>query len=285
MRSPSIHIDQETLSKLIGDYFEEHNIKHSEELLANYLLRRGKKYSLNHRLRLEVNAKNKKKAESITYSSTKSAQMFSSILHTIKLQRKHKGISIIKEGNREWQFIKEGAALALDFSQAFGLKQREGYITYINLAFEVMGRFNLRQLNSKHEKICQIYEAKLSIEEDEFKDQTELAYNTYSEIVYNKSAISQDLKKQPDKYIYFVKAAEKARSIGINIKHYIIANFESLSWATGIPSPEQLITENAVTRVIKWVADNKEYVQRDTKPNVAERAKQIKQALKQARKK
>jgi len=255
-REPSLHITKSTLYALIIEYSDKLQERIPATDLVEFLMSRGKKYSIYHRSSLEFKSKDKKKIRSITYSTTGAAQMFASLLQSIRKQRKRKGTEIIKEGNKKWSQIKEASELATDFCKTFSLKQREGYIIYINLGMDLMNNYNLLQLNSKHEELCQSYENETLICNDINSDITDEIFNTYVSLVLDKTGMNPDYVELPNKYIYFVKAAEIAKALNISGKNYVVANFELLEWTMGIPEPNQLITPNAKGRVIKWAAAN-----------------------------
>lgn len=258
MRKPSIHITLDKLYHILDEYIDDEagiDIKD----LVKFIGKKGKMSSLSHRLLLEnTNKKTQKKiVNTLKYSSKDDANLFAKTLRMVRLQHKHKAQALIKESSKDWEFIRQASELAFSFCTDFNLSKKEGFTIYIEYLLKTMVRFNLRQINSKHEQVCQKYEAKVLIENDPNKKLTEEAYNRYINKVSDKTGMSpQYREKQPEKYQYFIQVGEICKERGINPNDYIDGNFESLSWASAIPSPEQLISENAIGRVIKWAYEN-----------------------------
>ncbi len=228
-----------------------------------HLMERGVNYSLTNRIGLTaVSDKGRKRINRVVSSPTEDALSFAKTLSYTRTQLGHRGVTRYTKDHRDWEFLIELSGLANEFCEAFGLTKREGYSEYIKMFFEGRsGAFKLRMLKSQHESLVQRYEAKLAIMDDPYPEDTKKAHETYQQLVYEATGINFDYHKIPDKYRCFVKVSQLARDLHVRPDHFVIGNFETLaSFATGIPSPEQLITNNAIDRVIKWKAENRESV-------------------------
>lgn len=267
MREPSIHITRRILRLLIHEWFKINKIGKPAESLVIHLMERGVNYAVTNRIGLAaVNEKGKKRINRVVSSPTEDALKFANTLSYIRTQLGHRGVTKYTKAHRDWEFIVELSGLANEFCESFELSKKEGYAEYIRMFFDGRsGAFKLRMLKSQHEALVQRYEAKLEIEADPNKESTERAYETYQQLVYEATGINFDYRKMPDKYRCFVKVAQLAKDLGVNSDHFVIGNFETLaSFATGIPSPEQLITNNGIDRVIKWKAENREALAKTT---------------------
>ena len=283
MREPSIHITISNLKILIKEYDTALTDKELEGLVK-FIALKGKTRSLSHRSSLEVSNKRveKKLNNTLKFSSKSDSLLFASTLIKIRTKMKHRGINLIKESSKDWEFIRQASELAYNFCKDFELDKREGFKIYIEEALKMMSRFNLRQINSKHDQICERYEAITRMDDDPNKILTEKAYDTYIGRVYSKTGMAPKYKEnQPDKYLYFIKVGEICKELGISPVHFVNGNFESLSWTNSIPMPEQLVTENATNRVIKWAAENNIILQ---DKNKNENKSKLGSLLKQVRK-
>jgi hypothetical protein len=280
MRKASIHITLDTLESILDKWFDGDT---DTEALVEFIAKSGKSKSLSHRLILDsLDKKTEKKVKNtLKYSSKSDSVLFANTLINVRRKLKHRGISLIKESSKDWEFIRQGSELAFSFCKDFNLSKKEGFKVYIENALRLMVRFNLRQLNSKHEQICERYEAMDNMTNDPNKEITEKAYEVYIERVYSKTGMAPKYKeKQPEKYLNFIKVGATCKELGINPKDFIVGNFESLEWTSSIPMPEQLVTDNAVNRVIKWAAENEVRI---GKTSTVDKSKSLQDILKKAR--
>lgn len=274
MREPSIHITRVNLVKLLKTYIDQDesnevnwpgDYENLVECLADFLLKNGSRYQLTLRKRLACAGMTPtalKKVEMASRSYKADAQLFSKVLVSLRKSKKHKGINIIKEGNKEWNIIKEVTALATGFCRDFELPLKEGYIEYIDTAMIVLPAFSLNRLNFKHDEICKTYEAIGEIRSDPNKDITEELYESYYQVISSKTGITNDYKKRPLKFVSFVRAAEIVKEIGVNPRDYVNAQFKSLEWINGLPDPVQLTGDSAIERLQKHMYSARKKVKR-----------------------
>jgi len=262
-RDPSLHITKSKLRRFIIEW-QQVNLEMFEDFpiddLANHIMKRGVNQSLLNRGILDP--KNDTQIKSLNrLSSAKmdDATLFNTLLSDVRVQMKHRGFVRVNKFDSDWPFIVEMSKLALEFSKAFNMERRTGFIEYIKNYFSVRpGQFRLRQMKSFHESIIARQNVIEEIEHDNNPNDTELGYRLYQHMVFDKTGINPkyDKKDNPEKYIFFVKVSKVAAELGLDTQDYILGQFESLDWTGGFPSPEQLVTLNAKDRVLKWMSEN-----------------------------
>ncbi len=280
-REPGIHINKSSLvlvlNKVLNEDFQSGvNIK----ALADCILEEAKVYSLTHRQLNVDKAKLLKSSSRLVLSTRDSASSFASLLTLVRKQRRHKGINIIKPGSRDWLMIKEIAKLALDFCNDFDLEREEGFKEYINIALDKMVKFGLMKFNSMHQSICDDYGAKLEIKNDLTPNLTLDCQMVYEKLLGEKHGIVRDYSKNPDKFVYFIKAKDEAKKCGVTIQHYIKSQFWGLEWANAIPDPAQLVGPKAIDRLNRYITEHNLRPQEEMAKNRdAELAKKLREKL------
>ena len=222
--------------------------------LANRLMVIAKRYSLSTRSLLVDKAKLLKSTSRVVISSRDDAGAFAQLLLSIRRQRKHKGIALIKTGSRDWLQIKEIAKLALDFCNDFDLQREEGFKIYINLGLDKMVKYSLMKFNNMQQAICEDYEAIQIIKQDITPGETQKVKEFYEKYLGEKG-IQRDYSKSPDKFVFFVKVKEECNKIRVSYNHYIESQFKGLEWCNGIPDPAQLIGPKAIDRLNRYLSE------------------------------
>ena len=120
-RIPSLHIKLSDLEKLLG------------KREANKLMKLCAPYSVSTRSAMITNNRLETKAEKLIKSSRLDSDLLSDLIYTIRKQMKHRGISRIKPGGKDWETVKEITSNALDFCNEFNLTRRKGFITYLEI--------------------------------------------------------------------------------------------------------------------------------------------------------
>jgi hypothetical protein len=257
-RQASLHITSINLSvvleKLLSDKLPS---KTDFTKLANDILVNSKQYSITHRSLLVDKPKLLKSTNKLVLSTRDDAGVFAQLLVVVRRKKRHKGISLIKVGSREWSMVKEVASLAMDFCNDFGLKREEGFKIYIEMGLDKMNNFNLSRFNTVHQSICDNYNAIQTIKEDITPAQTKAIMEIYEKYLGEKTGITIDYTKNPDKYVYFIKAKEEANKARVKLQDYISAQFKGLEWCNSYPEPNQLIGDSAIQRLNKYLAVNK----------------------------
>lgn len=245
-REPSIHITKSDLRKVLKTL----GIK--EEYFVIEIMKRSKTYSLNSRNVVVTNDKLEKKVNKIVQSSRKDADLFAQLVYAIRKSKKHRGISHMKPGSKDWDILKEVAASALDFCNEFDLKRRDGFIEYIKIGMDKMKKFSLLKFKALNENISESYEAKLEINKDPEPDITESMYKVFFQTIMEETGIPDESRDIPERYVWFVRAKEEAKKMDIDPILYIEAQFAGLDFANSIPHPTQLVGMKARDRVMRY---------------------------------
>lgn len=246
MREPSIHITESKLRELLI----QHGIEQSYTMS---ILKQATKYQLTNRKTLSTNDTTRKIQRKISQATKEDVQLFAQVLLLVRRAKRHRGINIIKEGSRDFLQLKEITRLALDFCNDFGIiNKKGGFQEYIQIAVSKMNKFSLNKINSMHQGICDAYEA---LEEIRAYNQTDIdaAYEEYTSRVLDKIGFTNDYRNQPEKFVYFKRAAEFANKSQVAIKDYIYAQFEGFEYLNSVPDPVQLVGEKAEERLMKFL--------------------------------
>lgn len=264
-RIPSLHITSTLLNKLIEEWFDRHNIGKSSESLVDHLLSNGVRHTLTHRKKLDTyNNGTKSKSFQLKSSSIEDARLFAGLLKKVREQRKHRGVTRIREGSSEWGLLKEATGKAKAFVSSYKLGIRQGFLRYLTLYIDYASttagaknqRFDIRGIPSRHGLICDIHDALTTIESDTDAEATKRAHDVYSGLVSERTGIPINYTKEPLKYVYFTYAAKLCKNYGLSPAEYIKAQFKALDWTNGIPIPSQLVSKNAEERTVKYMAEN-----------------------------
>ena len=260
LRKASLHIYEEDLKGLFIQFFDEsgNELPCAPDDLVNYIMIKGKQLQILSRSELGMIKKEQNKVERIVGSATGDAQLFATTYYSLRLKAHHRGITRIREGTTEWQFVKEGAKLANEFEKSFEYTtKKEAYIVYIRCFMALVnGSPSLRRINSLHEKIMSRMEANESISRHPNIEQIGLMHDHYQRKVFEKTGNNFDYKNTPEQFIHFALAYDHAMNIGLSPNQFVDAQFEAMDFASAIPYPTQLSNEKASERAIRWMAQN-----------------------------
>lgn len=249
-REPSIHITRDSLRIILNSLGIEENYFIKE------IMRRAKSNSIGTRTVTISTDKLEKKFKKITQSSRKDADLFAQVIYAIRKSKKHRGISHMKPGGKDWDILKEVAASALDFCNEFELNRRTGFIKFVEIAMDKMKKYSLVKFNGLRENISETYAAIKEIESDSDSGMTDLMYKIYFNKILEVTGITDESKELPDKYVWFVRARAQAEEMNIAPDLYIEAQFAALDFAKSIPHPTQLVGIKAKDRVIRYAYKN-----------------------------
>lgn len=251
MRLPSIHITEERLAILIREVLPD--FSNVSEALAKDIVNRAKTHSLSSRSIYASNEKMHQKTEKIKLVGRSETGIFAQMLHMTRRKMHHRGIQLIGPNDKDWVNLKETAKLATDFCNEFSLPIKDGYQQYLNIGFDKMKNFSIYKFKSIHSAICKYYEAYQEILQDPTPEQTKKYYHYYTAKINERIGnIGEDLNKNPEKYLGFVKAKLEGNRLLLTAKEYIDAQFEAMEWANTIPDPLQLYGEKALERVQRY---------------------------------
>jgi len=248
MRDPSLHITKSDLKKILKTLLPEKD----EEKMADKIFKKARLYTPHSRKFVVTSKKSQTKAERISSSSIKDAELFSLILLHKRKSMKHRGLKQIKAGSRDWLIVKDIVNIANEFCETYELEKREGYIEFINIGIERMAKFMLVKLLNMGTSIIDIYGFKKQLEQDDTPKQTEEIYKFYRSQIISKTGLFVDYSK-PEKYVYFLLVKNKANELGISGEEYIKAQFYALEWRNGYPDPIQLIGDKAIQNLNKYL--------------------------------
>jgi len=247
MREASIHIKEKQLITILKKYFNTT----ATEILQ--IMSECSKYQITSRKMLVSNDRVEKKIKMLTSSDKGEAQEFSNLLYHVRKSLKHRGITQIKEGSRDWLIIKEICKVANEFNESFLLQKREGYIEFIKIAISKMNKFSLNKIVPMAQGICDTYSANIEIREDPDKQVTEALYQRYNHRVLERTGLSFNYKEQPEKYVFFVQAAAICKKNNISPNNYIDSQLESFVFKDSIPDPAQLVGPKALDRAVRYL--------------------------------
>ncbi len=267
MKQPSLHITEQNLARILFKVIErefpdyainQESQKNLSRALARDILIEGRNYNLSHRGILNSTKAMDNKVERLTASTKSDASLFAHLLLLERRRLKHRGISLIKPGDREWLELKATCKLATEFCKEFGLARKEGYLQYIKLGLSKVNKYTITKLKLLHPTICSYYDAYQELEMDPSPSKTEEVYVYYNKCINEKVGWEHnDYKTNPEKYVCFKRAKEEADRLHIEYTVYIRAQFWAMEYRSGIPDPHQLYGEKAIERLRKYCYENK----------------------------
>lgn len=262
-REPSIHITESNLRSILEDAEIEGNL----DDLVKFILTKASKHKLNHRIMLASNQTTTKKAVNVlSSSSTNTAHMIKAIT-MVRRSHKHRGLAAIRPGTREYTLVKTIAANAELFYQEYFEEDEkifDAFVQYIELAFKRLnGKFNLTRLPGLHDSICSSFEALAKIAKDNNSEITQKLLKIYNQKTVEKTGtLFIDYSKVPDKYTFFIQAADICKRFGVSAETFMEAQFVGWEWAEIIPEPYQLANDKAMMYLQKYLYKNPEKAKR-----------------------
>jgi len=248
-RDPSIHVTKSQYIKILRDI----GFGHYESVsMADEFFYRAKPYSVHTRTILISNDRVEKKAKKLMNSSRADADLFARLIYTRRRLMKHRGISQITPGGKDWETVKEVTGHALEFSKEYNIPRRKAFILYVDIGLTKMKKFMLNKYLGMYEGICETYQASLEIQLDPDPFMTEQMYTFYNQYVVSQTGIFSDLKSMPERYVFFVRARKQAKELNISVKVYMAAQFAELDFTKTIPHPSQMIGVKARERVVRY---------------------------------
>ena len=138
-RDPSIHITKSDLIKVL----EKLAIIKDARTIVDKIFHIAKSYSIHTRTITISTDRMEKKAKKLIQSSRRDADLLAKLIYNTRQTMKHRGISLIKVGSRDWGILKEITAHALNFTNEFNLTRRYGFLKYTEIGLSKMKRFAL----------------------------------------------------------------------------------------------------------------------------------------------
>lgn len=256
---PSIHISESDLKSVLQEVFKDHNTEmniHALGMFTEEIVKKARGRSLSSRLIVVTNDKLLKKTEKVKLARRDHTSIFAQQLLLVRRKLKHRGIELIKPGERYWLELKEVCELATQFCNEFGLDLKIGYREYCEVGLKLMKSFSLSRFKQLHPKIYERYECLNEIQGDKFPDTTDAIYKYYLKKVGDRIGWTANLREDPTKYVYFVKIRKESQDLGILATTYVDAQFAGLEWANAIPDPTQMVGVKALDRLMKYCYEN-----------------------------
>ncbi|MCM1438819.1 MAG: cysteine/serine-rich nuclear protein [Roseburia sp.] len=261
MRDPSIHITKTQFRKLLQDF----GIK---RFPTDKFFLAAKQKAATARIVAVTNQRNIKKFNNIALAAPGDANLAASILYAVRIQLKHRGVKKIDESDkRQWPQIKQLAEACNIFCQDFGLETREGYIQYIKIGFNRMGRTLrnfLPRLVSMSQNISDDYKAQKDLLQDDNIEATAEVHDYYASVIAERTGLKVDYKDQPEVYIYFKALRDFCEKNNISYENWIDAQFDALEWCNSMPEPSRLLGDKPYQYYVKFMYKHKSPVSTST---------------------
>lgn len=255
-RDPAIHLKSSDLLKI----FKTLNV----DVDIDKFLKESLKYAIRNRSIIKTTRQTKKKLDKLRDFDTKKLNQFQNKLITIRQQHNFRGVQVIRENDSAYTLLKEIVTNAVDFCKAYDLGLDRGFSIYISRCLAKMGkRYGLNRFKTYHNIVFEEYECDLIIEADKKKEQTEMFYNLYLDVLESEGVIDHEL--QTVEYVHIVTAREIADELEADYEDYIKAQFEN--WISGeVPPPAAFVTARAKSSY-------KLYMKASRKQHIVEKAK------------
>ena len=252
-RDPSLHITKSRLEKILKEIVNPHDNGIDHKGLAKEIMKRATAHSIHTRSITVTTERIEKKGGKLLSSSRLDAALFAQkVYHIRKGKFKHRGITPIKPGSRDWEVLKEVTGQALEFKEEFHLTREKGFHVYIEVGISKMQKFMINKFLGMHEGICERYQAIVEIEQDDDSIMTKSMYKHYNDFIVSNTGIYTDLTEIPERYIFFVRARKIAEELNLNPNIYIDAQFDGLDFTKKVPHPSQLVGIKAKERVMRY---------------------------------
>lgn len=266
-RSPSIHVNRETIIKVIKKLgkIDESNI---DEV---FLLCRRE--SLDHRSVMVDTMVAKKTIDVRTNSSLGDANLLATVIYSVRVKLKHIGVQKIKQSDSSWGQLKQIVPSINDFCDTFSLEHREGYIDFISNAIELFQkkssnknyRFFPAWILSNMDSIIEIYQAKDEISQDSNPKYTLEVYEIYQSLVLSMTGFTSNYKENPQEYVHFVRCKDFIFKVNVDPEDFIMAQFEALEFCNGIPQLKDLYGDKAQQRLVQYASKHNLSIRKEVK--------------------
>jgi len=261
VRKPSIHITESHLAVILRDIFEDLPIANKGfNELAKEIARRAKAKTLVNRSVSISNDKLERKINMVLKASDSDTDMLANLIYHMR-RRKSKLYTTkkIDKESKDYPHLKELAKVCLDFCNTFGFDKRKGFLAYLEIAIpKINSSLNyINKLVNLAEKVYQTQEAINLIAEDDDKDFTLKIHDTYMQTIGDITGIYNTKHKDPIAYSKFIEVKEAIKESKVSIDLYLKAQFQGLSWTDNFPEPNQLVGDNAISRLNKYLYENK----------------------------
>jgi hypothetical protein len=258
MREPSLHITRRGLIEVLRLTRGTDMTDYTTLIVkADEFLRVAKPYSVPSRGILVSTDRIQKKADKLVKASTEDTYLMSRVLFLVRKQLKHKGVTQVAAGQRDWELIRQIAHQANEFVFDFEFpSKREGYIEYIKVGCSKMQHYSTRKFVTMYTAICDHYQATLEIKGDPNTELSGKVHEAYRYMVAAKTGAVNNYTSMPLKYVGFVRAAEIIKKFGVSVRVYLEAQFSAMEKFDACPDPLQLAGDKAKERLNKYLFEN-----------------------------
>lgn len=271
-REPSIHVSRSVLYTLIvkyigrdlGESIENDQVEYGGINLmdrVNLIMKEARQSSLDHRSVVVGNKKVQEQATKRVQSSIGDANLLADVIYSVRVKLKHVGVSKIKQTDMQWAHIKQLVPVVNDFCERYNFEARFGYIEFVTIGLNLMSKakrvnynFAANWLFQRADWIINTYESINEVNKDSEPEYTVMLYNAYQKEILDRVGLSEDYRKNPQEYVWFVRARKLADEMGIDYETFIQAQFYALEFCNGIPKIEDLSNDKARSRVINYMA-------------------------------
>lgn len=157
---------------------------------------------------------------------------------------KHRGISLIKPGNRQWKMLIEVCDEAIAFYKENNLEKRQGFKLFLDVAGQVTQSMRLQEIRRKADHIHEHFVALAIIEGDQNTKITNQIYDEYEKRYVVATGDHINIALEPLQLQYFVEAAELCREYKYRAKDFVGMVFNEFAWL-GVPKPYHLVGAKA----------------------------------------
>lgn len=263
-KEPSIHITKSNLIRVLNEMRKNEEFGWSNDPLtrydkfANAILKRSKKYSIYSRTLNISDINSKKKLSKITSGDLDFTYEFLKSFYAIRRMKYRVGNIKYNENHADWPTIKTLGGNLKEFYEAFEfLEPKNAAKEFVTLLFELSPKAIINYWPKTVAKVTEVYEAKVAVKKDEYPDDTLQLHTLYRQSLIDKVGLSNDYRDTATIYQYFVKATKMCKEdLKCELDLFIKAQFEGLAWSGGYPQPQQLSTDTAKERVIKYAFQN-----------------------------
>lgn len=242
------------------EMFEDTGVKRNWNKVAQEIASKAKGKTLNTRSVIVSNDKLERKIKTMVKASASDTDLLANLIYHVRRSKTKLFTSKkIDKDSRDYIHLKELTQICLDFCNTFELEKRKGFIKYLELAIpKITSSMNYTQkLVNMAEKIYQLQEANNQIEQDENSVETRKIHDAYVSLIAKKTGLVGNKDKDPITYVKFIEVRRLTDELDIPIDLYLEAQFHGLSWTDSFPEPNQLVGDNAISRLNKYLYENK----------------------------
>ena len=201
------------------------------------------------------NSRTRKKLEKEVVSTKGDTSLMADIIYSVRVSLRHRGVRKININDREWLQVKNLTEIVCKFCEDFSLEYREGFIIYVKMGLSKISSYRnyVGKLISMSESIYSEYECIQELKDDPTPELTKKMHDMYVNRVTSKTGIYENFLDKPSKMYHFYLAKKMCQRLRITEETFMDAQFESLAWCNGLPSPESLTEEKSIARLNKFL--------------------------------